>query len=518
MSVSSFPAGRRANLAIYRWLTAGFLIALTVFRFWYSGHVELVQDEAYYWQWSRHLAFGYYDNTPLMAYAIHFFSGPLMFGPTEIGVRAAAVLSSVVVSIFIYLLAKRLLNEETALVSVAVANVIPLYSAGAILMTQDPVHVALWSASLYVAWIALSQRASCPTWVWWLLAGFLAGLTAMAKLNGFLILPGVFLYICLAPNARRWLSHPAPYVAALIAFIVFLPFIVWNHTHQNAFWIHIHAMASRGTDQAKTLRWTGEFLGAQAILLSPLIFFTYLFTLRFPKKIDEPDETLQPLLYLWSASIVVFVATILQTLRGRVEGNWAVSAYVSGIILVAWLIVRSRGTSRLWHYAGIMVALLLTTIVYFPVVAYCVGVRLPSDRTIELHGWRALARRVEAEQIVVGGPTKSFVFGENYRIPSELAFYLPGHPITYSLFLNDRRNEYMFWDDPNKCIGENAIFANDSDGPDHLADCRAIFQHVDYEPPFEYYRWPYTTPVRIVQIYRCYGYKGYDPKQWEQGW
>ena len=62
-----------SRLNLYRLLTALFLLLATVFRYWYSGQVELVQDESYYWQWSRHLALGYYDNTPLMAYVIHFF-------------------------------------------------------------------------------------------------------------------------------------------------------------------------------------------------------------------------------------------------------------------------------------------------------------------------------------------------------------------------------------------------------------------------------------------------------------
>jgi 4-amino-4-deoxy-L-arabinose transferase-like glycosyltransferase len=501
----------------YRWITVVFLALFTVFRFWYSGHVELDADEAYYWQWSRHLAGGYYDNTPLVAFIIHFATSPSLFGPTVVGVRAGAVCSSVIVSVFLYLLGRKLLDERTALTAVVVANVIPLYSAGAILMTQDPVHVALWSATLFVAWIALGQVGTLPTWGWWLLAGVLAGLTTMAKLNGCMILVGILLYVVMTPDARRWLKHPAPYVAVAIALIIFLPFLIWNHSHENAFWLHSHSMASRGTDKAKTLRWTGEFLGAQAILLSPLIFLTYLYTLRRPKLADEPDKSGRPLLYLWCASAVVFTVIILQTFRGRVEGNWAVSSYVSGIVLVAWLMSRSN-SARIWHYVSIAIAVLMTAIVYFPSIAYSMGLRLKTDRTTDLHGWQVFAKRVYAEQQELGGPAKSFVFSVNYRLPSELAFYLPGQPETYSLFLHDRRNEYMFWDNPNKRVGQNAIFVNDSNGPDHLDDCRAIFKHVDLEPPFKYYQKPYKSPVRIIQIFRCYGFKGYNPAQWEKGW
>ncbi len=518
MSSPSTAAPADVRIGVYRLLCALFLLLLTVFRFWYSGHVELVKDEAYYWQWSRHLAFGYYDNTPLMAFVIHFFTSTAIFGATETGVRAGAVFSSVVVSIFIYLIAKKLLDETTALVSVTIANVIPLYSAGAILMTQDPVHVALWSITLYAAWIALQQRSSAAIWSCWLASGLLAGLTVMAKLNGCMILVGILLYVCIVPEGRRWLKHPAPYVAVFAALLVFLPFALWNHTHGNAFWFHSHAMGTRGADKAKTLRWTGEFLGAQAILLSPLIFFSYLYTLKFPKLEDEPDKCRRPLTYLWANSAIVFIIIILQTFRGRAEGNWAVSSYVSGIILVGYLLRRSRRKALWWHGIGIALAVLMTAIVYFPSIGYGLGLRLKTDRTTDLHGWRALADRVGEEQTAVGGPSKSFVFAVDYELPSELAFYLPGQPATYSLYLNSRRNEYMFWSDPNKLLGENAIFVNSSETPDHIDDCRAVFSHVVVEPPFLWYQKPYNDPVRTVQIYRCYGFKGYDPHKWEQGW
>lgn len=595
-----------------------FLVLVTIFRFWYAGQHELVQDESYYWQWSRHLAPGYYDNTPAMAFVIRFFTAIL--GTNEIGVRAGAIVSALVASIFLYLLAKRILGPSVALVAVVVANIIPLFAAGAIIMTQDPVQLAFWSATIYVAWLAVAhspgpahaeegsekklpllakERDGVRFW-YWLLAGILAGLTAMSKLNGLLVLPSVFLYLCLAPSARRWLKHPAPYIAAMIALALFAPFVWWNHTHGDAFWIHIHAMGTRG-DNGFTLQWLGEFLGAQAILISPLLFLTYLATLSRlgphpstpsptfgrrgetspplppspPSRGEKEGLTPQPAsgypapaewrgppetigsaadtqgnktsvpeglssdvarhfnagsegLYLWCASIVVFLVTVVLSLRSRVEGNWAVGAYISGMILVAGVIARQWPTriGKIWHGLSIAVAILLTALVLFPNIGYAVGIQkiralginAGNDRTNELYGWREMAERVESVQNQLGGPGKCFVFGVNYRIPSELAFYLPGHPETYSLFLHDRANEYMFWEDERELVGKNAVFVNESAGPDHLADCRAVFAHVVVEPPVIIHRWPYKQPIRVIQIFACTDFKGYNPRQWQKGW
>src|SRR5205823_13899640 len=71
------------------WLRSGYvLIALLLFvRLAYlaSGKIELSEDEAYQWLWSKHLALSYYSKPPLIAYAQ--FLGTTIWGDNEFGVR-----------------------------------------------------------------------------------------------------------------------------------------------------------------------------------------------------------------------------------------------------------------------------------------------------------------------------------------------------------------------------------------------------------------------------------------------
>lgn len=508
-----------------------FLLLLTVFRFWYAGQHELLQDEAYYWQWARHLDWGYYDNTPLAAVVIRCFIS--LLGSHEIGVRAGAIVSALIASIFIYLLTARLLGPRVAFFAVILANVVPLFAAGAVIMTHDPVQLALWAAALYVVQRALTDKPR-----WWYGAGVLAGLAAQAKLNALLLLPGVFLYLLLSLTAReRWLKRPEPYAAGLIALLIFFPFVWWNHTHQNAFWIHIHAMGSRGSAHDPPLKWTLRFLGDQALVLSPFVFLTYLYTLYdgWRRGAKERDDAI---LFLWCPTVVVFAATVLVSLRSKVEANWAVAAYITGLILVAAVLVRvwrawnerTRGSSQLvWRWLGVIwvilnvgLAALLATAALFPNTLYRFGMKFhkPSqDRTNELYGWQSLGRRVSQEEAAIGGTP--FVFGTNYRMPSEAAFYLPGQPQTFSLFLHDRNNEYMFWEEPQRLVGRNAVFISDVEAlsPGQLDDLKSVFTRVEPQPPLVIHRDPpYAKPIRTLQIVRCFGFKGYDAHQWQVGW
>src|SRR6266481_138866 len=85
-----------------RWLRFGYLFiaALLLFRLWYisSGIIELSNDEAYQWLWSKHLALSYFSKPP--GIALIQYAGTGLWGDTQLGVRffspvCAAILSVV---------------------------------------------------------------------------------------------------------------------------------------------------------------------------------------------------------------------------------------------------------------------------------------------------------------------------------------------------------------------------------------------------------------------------------------
>jgi hypothetical protein len=499
-------------------LAAAILAVFTVFCLWFSTKHELVQDEAYYWQWSRHLAVGYYDGPPAVAYVIRL--GTSIFGSTELGVRSGAVICAAIAAWFLYLLATELFGGNVGILALTAALINPLFGAGATLMTLDPVQLCFWSPCAWVTWRALKSQPDSPqSWRLWAMSGLLAGFAALSKFNGLLILPSVLLFAIIEPTARIWLRKPHPYLAALIALIVFAPFVWWNHAHGNAFWIHINAMGSRtiGDQPRLTLKYLGDFMGAQAGLISPLLFLTYLWMMISAVRRQDASPSVR---YCWCLSAVVFVATVLLSLKSRVEANWAVAAYLTGFILAAYAVVESWKKSmagRIWHSISLALAAVLTLSIYISTLT-AAGPRITflDKRTDELYGWRAMAQRVHLEQAKMGADP--FVFGINYRMPSELAFYLPGQPDTYSLFLHDRANEYMFWDDEPALIGRDAVMVNDSDTPAHLADAKAVFDRVYVEPPLRIYRSTDALPIRTIQIFRCYGFKGCKREDWQIGW
>src|SRR6202162_3910243 len=70
--------------------TALTVLALVALRLVAAAWTPLTFDEAYYWMWSKHLAGGYYDHPPLVAFVVRL--GTMISGDTERGVRLVSVL------------------------------------------------------------------------------------------------------------------------------------------------------------------------------------------------------------------------------------------------------------------------------------------------------------------------------------------------------------------------------------------------------------------------------------------
>ena len=72
------------------------------------------------------------------------------------------------------------------------------------------------------------------------------------------------------PRRRRWLAHPAPYVAALLALAIVSPVFVWNAEHG---WVSFRFQGGRGApdSQGSLLQALGMMLGEIAYL-TPWIF------------------------------------------------------------------------------------------------------------------------------------------------------------------------------------------------------------------------------------------------------
>src|SRR6187431_716524 len=93
------------------------LLCIALFRLVYlplfCSVTDLAGDESYYWDWGRHLDWGYFSKPPLIGWLMGVVGR--LTGHSEWGIRLAALLCGTASLWFLQALAKRLFGERAAL-------------------------------------------------------------------------------------------------------------------------------------------------------------------------------------------------------------------------------------------------------------------------------------------------------------------------------------------------------------------------------------------------------------------
>ena len=507
--------------------------------------IDLVGDEAQYWDWSRNLDWSYYSKGPLVAYIIRA-SCALTGADTMQAVRYPALFFTAGTTLVTFLLTRRLFgSDRLALGAVALNHIVPMFIAGSVLMTIDPPMFFCWALATYFAARAIFDE---QRWAW-VFVGLAIGIGFLAKYAAMLWFVGLFGFLFVDLPSRKYLRGAR--LALIIACVMTLPVIIWNARHG---WVSFRHVARQtgasggGLSRGNLL----EFLGSQFGVIGPVLSvmmvcaIAYAIRKRPIRAPAQPEEKLaagltpyEPMtslyedphrrqfLFLVWIGVTFFGLTTLISLFTKVQVNWPAPAYFTLMILTAyWLGTRlkSRATWRpwrVWFWGTVALGLITIPIAHdssrlFPVVktinAIC-GTKInpaSADLLLRLRGWRMLGDHVSAQLNEVG--PGAFVLCDDYMQTAEMAFYVAGQPKTYyagSYYTDAKRfTQYDLWpdrrlDDP-KLRGRNAIYVGK--GGALPPDIVKAFERIEPLPPL-------PVVVRGVELktfktWRGYGFKG----------
>jgi membrane-associated phospholipid phosphatase len=467
---SGFPTPHSALDS--HWLRLGYLLiaALLLARLAYiaSGTIQLSEDEAYQWIWSKHLAPSYYSKPPLIAYTQ--FLGTRLWGDTEFGVRffspvIAAILSFIVVRLF-----SREVNARTGFILLLIVTAAPLLSLGSVLMTVDPLSVLFWTAAMVAGWRAIQQDARTRDWLWvglWMGLGFLSKYTELFQLLCWAV------FFILWPSARKHLRRPGPYLALGINFFCALPVVIWNAQHGWVTVQHVGQNAAVGTVWKPTLRYFGEFLGSEIALLHPIFFVGMIWAaIAFWRRARQDAR----MIYFFSMGAPLFVIYLLYTFHSRVLPNWIAPSVVPLFCLMAayWHAQWQAGIRSIkrWLISALVVGLAAVIVGHnTDLVKKMTGRFLPVnlDPLHRVRGWSDVARmagEARGELLAEGKPV--FIIADHYGLVGQISFYLPEAkaavteaPLVKYQSSARPRNQFYFWPGYNERKGENAIFIHE---------------------------------------------------------
>jgi 4-amino-4-deoxy-L-arabinose transferase-like glycosyltransferase len=492
------------------------LSAATLFHLLLAIRFPLAPDETYYWEWSRHLALGYYDQGPMVAWWIA--ASRLLFGDTPLGVRFGIVVAATATLLFVYLLARDLFNPRIAFVSLLVSTITPLAIVGSFIATYDPLVILFWAAAAYFAAKALFLDSRGA----WIGLGVAFGLGLLAKHTMVLFAVALLLFLALSPKHRKWLARPQPYLALGIAIVVFSPNLWWQSQNEWVTFRHLFLLTGKGLDQP-LLRRLGDFLGSQAGLISPLLFIGLVAAMIWAMRRAREEEFTREW-YLCALSAPILALFVVMTVKSKVQANWAVCGWITAPILWAvWLDRVStgrHGEERGWAgvrrllagrftQAALALSLFLAVMIAWPESRAVLPFRIPpkwDTQMNKLFGGQELGTAVDRvkKEMEAEGAGPVTIGAVTYDVTSRLAFYTPGRPHPFCFFLGTRLNSYALWQEPYRPrIGGSALIADDRPpGDPDRVNYSAIFDRVEPVPE------PVATTRREpYYLYKCYGYR-----------
>ena len=494
-----------AELARDRRLIGGIALIVFLAHMLVSGRYGYFVDELYYLACSHHMAWGYVDQPPLIAVitwlervilgdslsALHFLPA------------VAAGLRVVLTGYIARELGARRFAIALSCVCVAVA---PLYLGLDSLLTMNVFESLFWMGGALVA-LKIFNGSDPRLWI---LFGVISGMGLLNKHSmlffGFALAAGLLL-----TKQRKQLDKPWIWLGALIAFVIFLPNLIWEIQHHfPTIELLQNVQRSGRNTEMKPLMFTLMQMFIMHPLAAPVWIAGLVLLLRDPEGKG------------WRVLGITYLVIMLCmfVLHGRMY--YPGPAYpmlfaAGGVAIDRWL---SRLESGRWlkpAYITLLVVtgVLLAPFAYFPLlsvnqyIAYSKIMHLQPVR-LENHdigplpqiyadqfGWKEMAQVVaDAYQKLPLDERKSCgIFAQNYGQAGAIDFF--GAKMGLPPAMSGHQN-YFYWG-PHGFSGQCMIVLGDT--PERL---RELFDSVEKVGTVNH---PMSMPYQHFDVYLCRGPK-----------
>jgi hypothetical protein len=257
------------------------LIAVTfIIRVFIAAYTGLGMGESYYFRGALHVDLSYFDQPPL------FFwlgaAGIKIFGLNNLGLRFPSVLLFAGTSWLLFLITKLLFSAKAGFWAVVLINLSAVFTVAIACWFQpDAPLMFFWLASTYfiVQVMGIGQelnthltRQSNKPYLLWVLTGICIGLATLSKYHVVFLFAGIFMFVVANKNQRHWLSHPGPYIAIVIVFLIALPILWWNYKNNWASFVFQGSRAGGGEKFHIHFDWFLRSILGQAVWLLPWIW------------------------------------------------------------------------------------------------------------------------------------------------------------------------------------------------------------------------------------------------------
>lgn len=550
-----------------RLLLAG-LVVLTLARLGIAAFNELSADEAYYFMWSQRLDWSYYSKGPGIATALWLSTS--LFGDGVFGIRLLSPLLALGSSLVVWRLARSMFDARVAGWTVLLLNLTPIFNAGALVMTIDPLSIFFWLLAMLFIWRALHRNAAVGAY--WPLAGLAMGIGFLCKYTNAIQLASLILLLACSRRWRPLFLKPGIYAMLGMFALCTIPVFVWNAGND---WITFTHLKERGSlddggFKADPVEWL-TFVAGHLFVYSPLLFVGLAWALvRGTRQLGKGNGQA----FLTAFALPIVVLYFILSLKKSGELNWTAPGFISMAALLPYYWRRSGAAPRrkmwvqnlglglaaafslllmnsdvlrtagldCWPYAVEKTVQREGDIKQEPEPAGCGGLAKIGDFSARLRAWGTSAGHVAkwARAVAADSGGEVFLIANRYQTAAAFNYYLPEdlpiirptprHPRVHTVESPIAVHQFSFWPSYDEIAEIDQIAV---EGGDTLRVERSAFRGANAlyisddakreTPPQAIQRnfadWQLVDIVhvlrrglyvRTLKIFACYGYAGSD--------
>jgi 4-amino-4-deoxy-L-arabinose transferase-like glycosyltransferase len=539
------------------WKLGAFALGLFAYRLWVVQHsgISLFFDEAQYWDWSRHMAWGFFSKPPLIAGLIWLSTA--LFGSGVLGVKLLVILMYPLTALAMVGLARALWPTSSGVRSGMVAGALfltlPMTGLLGLMASTDAPLILCWTLAAWSLWRAqVTNRMA-----YWVALGVCVGLGLLSKYTMAAFGMTAIWALWAVPGPKRGVLRAGPWVALAVAAAFIAPNVLWNMANGYPTLQHtVELTADSGRDGGilKAL----QFIAGQLLMLGPvtLVAGFWLWRQQLMTRMANnggsgmigsttiwrssiqasltPDENLtggrpvskqsaiylasvSSFRYLWALSLPLQAVAIVQALKADAHVNWAAPSMVGFTLLIASrlsqpLVSMSTPRATRWLTITLLSNLLLVSAVLH--AKDFAADKLPSkyDVLVRMRGWHEAFAQLAppmSDPIVRGLP----VLTDSRLLITQAAYELRSQGLQ-TLMWNPAgtvHNHYeMTRSLPNK-VGQDVLLITDNAVPQHILNRFAIIKKLGEANVS-------TGPDRklSLQLYFLRGFLGYDERSYQE--
>lgn len=437
----------------------------------------IFRDEFYYLACANRPDIGYVDQPPL---SIWFLAAiKFLFGDSLFVIRLLpAILHSVLVYLTGIITIKMGGKTVAVIVSCFAVALAPVILGMNTIYSMNTFDYLFWALTAYILILIIQNEKKSL----WLILGLVLGLGLLNKVGILWLCLGVFTALLFTPY-RKYLKTIKPWLTFLIAFLISLPFIIWNITHDFA---HVEFIQN-----ALKYKYSGltpmDFIIGQFMNVNPasaIVWLAGLYFFFFHKK-GKKYRML---------GIVYLTAFLILLLNGHSKAEYLAVAYpilfAGGGVLIEKI---SQLKNWRWLKYAIIIPLVISGILLIPLALPILPVETYINYTnalgftpstaenkelselpqfyADMFGWEGLAKDVSKvyESLPENEKETTVVYCNNYGEAGTIEYYSERYelpPVVCS------HNNYWYWWDLNKKVTMAIVL--DGKEEDHLSSLEEV--------------------------------------------